>query len=88
MNMGLTAENLALRYRIRRKQQDEFALRSHQRPPRPPTAANSPTRSLPTWGRDCAGRKTLLTQDECIRRDTSAESLAGLKPAFMPEGAA
>src|SRR5579884_1515207 len=31
MNMGLTAENLALRYRISRKEQDEFALRSHQR---------------------------------------------------------
>src|SRR5438874_292423 len=31
MNMGLTAENLALRYRISRREQDEFALRSHQR---------------------------------------------------------
>src|SRR3954469_5137112 len=31
MNMGLTAENLALRYKISRKEQDEFALRSHQR---------------------------------------------------------
>ena len=31
MNMGLTAENLALKYRISRKRQDEFALRSHQR---------------------------------------------------------
>src|SRR5579871_2674440 len=31
MQMGLTAENLALRYRIGRREQDEFALRSHQR---------------------------------------------------------
>src|SRR6202043_2750302 len=31
LNMGLTAENLALRYKISRKEQDEFALRSHQR---------------------------------------------------------
>ena len=30
MNMGLTAENLALQYQISRKEQDEFALRSHQ----------------------------------------------------------
>src|SRR5215468_719172 len=30
LNMGLTAENLALRYRISRKAQDEFALRSHR----------------------------------------------------------
>src|SRR5258708_7253697 len=31
LNMGLTAENLALRYKISRREQDEFALRSHQR---------------------------------------------------------
>src|SRR5271165_3681342 len=31
MNMGLTAENLALRYKISRREQDEFALRSHKR---------------------------------------------------------
>src|ERR1700676_4014592 len=31
MNMGLTAENLAIRYKISRREQDEFALRSHQR---------------------------------------------------------
>src|ERR1700682_4268578 len=30
LNMGLTAENLALRYRIGRKEQDEFAFRSHR----------------------------------------------------------
>src|SRR6516162_3395657 len=31
LNMGLTAENLAMRYKISRREQDEFALRSHQR---------------------------------------------------------
>ena len=31
MNMGLTAENLALRYKISRKQQDEFAYNSHMK---------------------------------------------------------
>src|SRR6201997_4134929 len=31
LNMGLTAENLALRYKIGRREQDEFALRSHRR---------------------------------------------------------
>jgi len=41
---------------------------------------------VPTWGRDDEGRKRLLTEDQCIRRDTSLESLAALKPAFMPEG--
>src|SRR5438270_6076636 len=31
LHMGLTAENLAIRYRIGRREQDEFALRSHRR---------------------------------------------------------
>ncbi len=30
LNMGLTAENLAMRYKISRREQDEFALRSHR----------------------------------------------------------
>ena len=53
MNMGLTAEYLAAKYRISRKRQDEFALRSHR------LAAGRPTPGLkfraeiaPTWGRD------------------------------------
>src|SRR5258707_1499189 len=32
MNMGLTAENLAIRYKISRREQDEFAFRSHPKP--------------------------------------------------------
>jgi acetyl-CoA acyltransferase len=86
MEMGLTAENLAQRYRISRKEQDEFALRSHQK------AADATDRHefaheiLPTWGRDEEGRRRQLTEDQCIRRDTSLEALGALKPAFMPEG--
>lgn len=86
MNMGLTAENLARKYRIDRKRQDEFALRSHQKAAQATDSGAFKNEVIPTWGRDAEGRKTLLTQDECIRRDTSAESLAALKPAFMPEG--
>ena len=42
---------------------------------------------VPTWGRDERGRKELLNEDQCIRRDTSIESLGALSPAFNPEGA-
>ncbi len=41
---------------------------------------------MPTWGRDDAGRKVLLTDDQCIRRETSLEALAALPPAFNPDG--
>jgi acetyl-CoA acyltransferase len=84
--MGVTAENLALRYRIGRREQDEFALRSHRRAAEATDSGAFRAEIVPTWGRDEEGRKRLLTEDQCIRRDTSLESLAALKPAFMPEG--
>jgi len=86
LNMGLTAENLALKYRISRKAQDEFALRSHQRAAAATDSGRFAREVIPTWGRDEEGRRKLLTEDQCIRRDTSLEALASLKPVFMPEG--
>lgn len=86
LHMGLTAENLAIRYKISRKQQDEFALRSHRLAAEATDTGMFADEVIPTWGRDEEGRKTLVTQDQCIRRDTTLESLAALKPAFMPEG--
>jgi acetyl-CoA acyltransferase len=86
LNMGLTAENLARRFEISRREQDEFALRSHRLAAEATDSAAFANEIIPTWGRDDEGRKTLLTRDQCIRSDTSLESLAALKPAFIPEG--
>jgi acetyl-CoA acyltransferase len=86
MNMGLTAENLALRYKISRRRQDEFALRSHQRAAQATESGAFAREVVPTWGRDDEGRRKLLTADQCIRRDTSLEALGTLKAAFMSEG--
>jgi acetyl-CoA acyltransferase len=86
MNMGLTAENLAIRYKIGRREQDEWALRSHQRAARATDSGAFAKEIIPTWGRDEEGRRKVLIEDQCIRRDTSLEALAALKPAFMPEG--
>jgi acetyl-CoA acyltransferase len=86
LNMGLTAENLALRYKIGRKEQDEFALRSHRRAAEATDSGVFSRELIPTWGRDEEGRRKLFTEDQCIRRDTTLEALGALKPAFMPEG--
>jgi acetyl-CoA acyltransferase len=86
MNMGLTAENLALRYKISRREQDEFALRSHRRAAEATDKGEFAREIIPTWGRDEEGRRKVMHEDQCIRRDTSLEALAALKPAFMPEG--
>jgi acetyl-CoA acyltransferase len=83
--MGLTAENLARQYKIGRREQDEFALRSHQKAAQATDSGAFKNEIIPTWGRDEEGRKVLLTQDQCIRRDSSLESLGALKPAFAPE---
>src|SRR5438874_6186017 len=67
MNMGLTAENLAIRYKISRKEQDEFALRSHQLAAKTTDSGAFAREIIPTWGRDEEGRKKLFAEDQCIR---------------------
>jgi len=86
MNMGLCAEYLAVKYRISRPQQDEYALRSHETAAAATDSGHFEDEIIPTWGRDQNGRKVKLTQDQCIRRDTSLETLAALPPAFNPDG--
>jgi acetyl-CoA acyltransferase len=86
MEMGLTAENLAMRYRISRREQDEFSLRSHQLAAKATDQGKFSREVVPTWGRDDEGRRKLMTVDQGIRPDTTLEALAALKPAFMPEG--
>src|SRR5581483_10240139 len=86
MNMGLTAEYLAMKYRIPRGKQDEFAVRSHHLAGAATDKGELKNEIIPTWGRDETGRKVLLTEDQGIRRDTSLEALAALPPAFQPEG--
>src|SRR5213592_3092673 len=56
MLMGVTAENLALKYRIGRKQQDEFALRSHKKAAEATDSGASAKEIIPMWGRDEEGR--------------------------------
>jgi acetyl-CoA acyltransferase len=86
MNMGLTAEYLAAKYRISRRRQDEYALRSHQLAATATDQGAFRDEIIPTWGRDESGRKVLLSADQCIRRDTSLETLGALPPAFNPSG--
>jgi acetyl-CoA acyltransferase len=86
LNMGLTAENLAQRRKISRREQDEFALRSHQRAAHATDSGEFAKEIVPTWGRDEEGRRKLLTEDQGIRRDTNLEALAALRPVYMPDG--
>jgi acetyl-CoA acyltransferase len=82
--MGITAEFLAQSQGISRDEQDEFALRSHQKAAAATAAGEFAAEMIPVWGRDEAGNRFLVDRDQCIRADASLESLAALKPAFMP----
>jgi acetyl-CoA acetyltransferase family protein len=97
---GISAELITEKWGLTREEQDEFALRSHRRAaaaqdagrfdaqlvpvqaPGAPEGPGEPQGGAPV-GRDDA---TWVRADEGVRRDTSMEKLAGLKPAFRPDG--
>ncbi len=86
MNMGLTAEYLAMKYGISRQRQDEFAARSQQLACEATRKGELAAEIIPTWGRNEIGLKALITTDQGLRPDTTAEGLSKLPPAFNPAG--
>ncbi len=94
MPMGLTAEEVAQRHDISRADQDAFALRSHQLAAAAIDAGRFAAEIAPveveiTRAADNGGfvtQKTVFAVDEGVRRDTSLEALAKLRPAFAANG--
>lgn len=93
ISMGLTAENLARQYEVTRAEQDAFALRSHQRAAAAQDAGKFDDEIVGldvelTLGEGSSAKtyKTTFDQDEGIRRDSSAEALAKLRPVFHARG--
>jgi acetyl-CoA acyltransferase len=82
--MGVTAEFLAQTQGISREEQDKFALRSHLLAAAAQERGEFEREMVKIWGRDEAGNRILVDRDQCVRPDASLESLAALKPAFMP----
>ncbi len=94
MSMGLTAERVAREFNISRRDMDEFAYQSHQKAARAVDAGLFEQEIVPfEWEENVIGEDGLpttvtrrLTADEHLRRDTTLEALAALKPAFRPDG--
>lgn len=84
LQMGVTAEFLAQTQGISRADQDDFAVRSHQRAAAAHQAGQFKGEIIPVFGRDEQGNRIHVSMDQCVRPDCSRESLAALKPAFMP----
>jgi acetyl-CoA acyltransferase len=95
LSTGLVAENHARESKISREEQDAFALRSHQRAVAAIDAGRFANEITPLTYRVVASdngrgkhalREVSFTVDEGPRRDTSAQALAALRPAFHTSG--
>jgi acetyl-CoA acyltransferase len=87
---GISAELITEKWGLTREEQDEFALRSHRRAAAAQDAGRFDRQLVPVEvpgpeGGE-GGDPTWVRADEGVRRDTSMEKLAGLKPAFRPDG--
>jgi acetyl-CoA acetyltransferase family protein len=82
--MAQTSDNLARKYGITRAQQDEFALRSHERANAANTNGRFAQEVVPVEVK--AGKKSIrVDKDDHLFPSTSLEKLAALPPAFGPE---
>ncbi|XP_065254907.1 3-ketoacyl-CoA thiolase, peroxisomal [Emys orbicularis] len=88
--MGITSENVAERFGISRKKQDDFAMASQQKAARAQQMGLFKNEIIPvrTTVKDDQGNQKTITvlQDEGIRPSTTLEGLAKLKPAFKENG--
>ncbi len=77
INMGITAENLADRYGIARTRQEDFAFASHQKAAKAQEEKRFEREIIPIGG---------LDYDDNVRKDTTPDQMANLKPAFKADG--
>ena len=85
-HMGITAENVAKQYDIKRDAQDALALASQQKAAAAQEAGKFKDEIVPVAIPQKKGDPVLFDADEFINKKTSAEALAGLRPAFDKAG--
>ncbi|HWQ61282.1 MAG TPA: acetyl-CoA C-acetyltransferase [Negativicutes bacterium] len=85
LNMGITAENLAVKYAISREEQDEFALGSQQKAAAAIKSGKCVEEILPVAIPKKKGEQVIFDTDE-FPRPTTLEGLAKLQPAFKKDG--
>ena len=85
VHMGVTAENVAERWGISRREQDELAVESHRRASRAIREKRFESQILPLEVKTRKGTATFCV-DEHVRDDVDLESMARLKPFFKAGG--
>ena len=84
-HMGITAENVAAKWKVTRDEQDAFALESQRRAVKARDAGFFKDQILPIEIETRKG-KIVFDKDEYIRDDASADGLRALKPVFKKDG--
>jgi acetyl-CoA C-acetyltransferase len=84
--MGITAENVASRFKVSRLEQDEFAAQSQARAVKAIKEGKFKDEIVPVAIPQRKGDPVVIDTDECPRADTTAEKLARLPPAFKKDG--
>ncbi|QTO47982.1 acetyl-CoA C-acetyltransferase [Burkholderia latens] len=85
-HMGITAENVAKEYGITREEQDAFAALSQNKAEAAQKAGRFNDEIVPVAIPQRKGEPVQFATDEFVRHGVTAESLAGLKPAFAKDG--
>ncbi len=85
-SMGASTERHNERFEMTREQQDAVAARSHQRAAAAYEAGVFEAEIVPVEVPQRRGEPLVVTRDEGIRPETTAETLAGLRPAFAASG--
>lgn len=84
-HMGITAENLAVKWGITREEQDTFAAKSHYRAARAVAEGRFKDQIIPVESATKKGT-IIFDEDEHVREGITITDLGKLKPAFQPEG--
>ncbi|MEM9410682.1 MAG: acetyl-CoA C-acetyltransferase [Planctomycetota bacterium] len=84
-HMGMHAEHIAEKFGVTREQQDEFAATSQQRAAKAQSDGAFEEEIVPVTIKTRKG-EVVVTEDEGIRGDTTAEGLAGLRTVFSKDG--
>jgi acetyl-CoA C-acetyltransferase len=85
-HMGITAETIASRFNVSREEQDAYAAESQRRAESAITAGLFKDEIVPVQIPQKKGDPVAFDTDEYPRAGTTAEKLAGLKPAFKKDG--
>jgi acetyl-CoA C-acetyltransferase len=84
--MGNAAEFIAEQYEVTREAMDRWALASHQKAAAAIDAGQFKGEIAAVEIPAARGQTAVIDTDETVRRDSSLEKLASLKPAFKPDG--